>query len=77
MEGLATIAAPADRNTGKNQPLGFEILTNEEYEAFYDLKKHIVWSQPRPVTGAAGQRSPTDWVLELRFHQCREELHHC
>ncbi|CDF40922.1 unnamed protein product [Chondrus crispus] len=42
VKGFAKIAAPLNRKTGKNQPFEFEVLTDEEYEAFVELKKRLV-----------------------------------
>ena len=42
MKGFAKIATPLNWETGKTQPLEFLTLTNEEYEAFEELKKHLV-----------------------------------
>ena len=42
LKDFAKRAAQLNRKTGKNQSLEFEVLTDEEYEAFVELKKRLV-----------------------------------
>ncbi|CDF38306.1 unnamed protein product [Chondrus crispus] len=42
VQGFAKVAAPLNKNTGKNQPYDFEVLTDAEYAAFEELKRRLV-----------------------------------
>ena len=42
VKSFAKIAAPLNQKRGKTQPLDFKVLTDEEYEAFVELKKRLV-----------------------------------
>ena len=42
VKSFAKIAAPLNQKRGKTQTLEFEVLTDEEYEAFVELKKRLV-----------------------------------
>ena len=44
VNGFPKIGAPLNLKTGQNQPFGFEFVTDEEYEAFVELKKRLLSS---------------------------------
>ena len=59
VKGFAKIAAPLNRKTGKDQPFEFEVLTDEEYEAFEELKKRLI-SPPILALPRYGKRYTLD-----------------
>ena len=42
IKGFTKIAAPPNKKTGKNQPYEFEVLTDEEFAAFEELKRRLL-----------------------------------